>query len=161
MSDLLPLVGVLLGGAVTWLATWEVQRSRARSEKSERRFQFAREDSARMESRRWQAYVEFLTNANLLYSRVRRPGLTLHPEEWRTGVFESMASLHASMSVAFLVSNNMSTRSAIARVVKASGELTRAVAQAPQDFTDLLHQQREAVIAAEVAIRDVMGFREE
>lgn len=160
MPDLLPLLGVVVGGVLTWLATWGVQRSRARWESSERAIQSAREDRLRTESMRWEAYVEFLTNANILYSRARRPGLTVDPDQWRTGVFESMGSIDASMSAAFLVSADADTRSAIAAVVKASRELSHAVAQGPSDIFGLLHQQRDAVIAAEAEIREAIGFRD-
>jgi len=161
MTEFTSLLGVALGGLLTWGAMWQTQRARDEWGRRDALRSAEREDQLRVGERRWEVYVRFLTNANVLYSRVRRPGLTLHPDEWQAEVYEAMLDLDASMSAAFLVTSDEGVRHSISRVVKTSRELALGARSNVEDLADLLHAHREAVIAAEQGIRNEIDVRKQ
>lgn len=86
LSNWLPLVGVALGGVITWLVAWTTrrnanQREDARWEKERDRDQEAREREQQLltyEHRR-QAYVGFILASQTIKDRFEYPGRTPGP----------------------------------------------------------------------------------
>ena len=148
--------GVVAGAALGFASAAAQEASRRRHERQTLRDQQAREDEIRFEGRRFDAYVAMITAANRVY------GVAKYPSAVEAGAQPGPLDLafeqfNATLSPAFLMATSTATRDSLAALAGAVRDLRNAAA-AGDDLDPLFRAHRQAVRAAEAAMRDEFGL---
>lgn len=166
--------GVVAGALLGYVSSATQETVRRRHDDHRARHSEQREDRIRFEDRRFAAYVEVITTANRVYAAVKYPAVAraelpegtfvplTDPGVYQDQIRAAYAQFRTSLSPAFLMATSSRTRDCIAGLADAVRELLRGAdkASGPDDghLRPLYHRHRQALRAAEAAMRDEFGL---
>lgn len=161
----LGLAGIVLGAVLGYGSSVVQEARRQRHENELLRLERARDDSQRLQDRRFDAFVALITAANKVYAAVKHP---LAGDVTADHLREAYESFMGALSPAFMVTADLPSREVIAALARVVRQLVEAVIDDASVDTDfdatlapvdtLLRAHRQCVKQVEAVMRVELGI---